>query len=374
MNHQHHILHFLKNRELDELYISMALRSFAVSMIAVFIPIFLLQLGFSLVDVLIYYITVNLTHALFVIPAAKISTKYGIKHIIYLSNPLLIIFLILLFSLEMYSWPLILLGIIRGLNKGLFWVGYHTDFSKFSNRKQRGEQVGISKVLVAVASTIGPVFGGILITLTSFQTVFITVSILLLISALPLFLSKEIHQPTNFSLKQLFGSQKLKDGLAYAGHGVSTGVGYFLWPIFIFFNILNDYTALGAVTTLTFFLALLFTMVIAKLVNTNRKLILRLGVILDDVIWGIKFYVSAAFQVFIIDSFYGIAKTTTELPLDAISYDKANRDGNVIRHIMFREIMIQVGRTVLFIAMIFIADLTFSFAFAGAGSLLMLLF
>ena len=85
----HHHLNFLKNRELNELYISVAVKSFAVSMISIFIPIFLIKdLNYSLTSVLIFFAILSATHAIFVIPAAKIASKYGFKHSILYSVPI----------------------------------------------------------------------------------------------------------------------------------------------------------------------------------------------------------------------------------------------------------------------------------------------
>ena len=38
--------HYFKNKELDELYVSVALKALAVSFIQVFVPIYLYKLGF----------------------------------------------------------------------------------------------------------------------------------------------------------------------------------------------------------------------------------------------------------------------------------------------------------------------------------------
>ena len=77
--------------------------------------------------------------------------------------------------------------------------------------------------------------------------------------------------------------------------------------------------------------------------------------------------------MFIIDSFYGISKTLINIPFDALSYDKANKS-NIVKFIMFREIIIQSGRVILFLIMAIIATLIIGFFFGGAASLLYWLF
>lgn len=368
-----YFLHFLRNRELDELYASVAIRSFAMSMINIFIPIYLLKLNYSLPSVLLFYAILNLVHALFVIPAAKISSKFGFKHSILFSIPLLLFFYILLYTLEMYQWPLYLLAIIFGINNSLFWVGYHTDFARFSKMKYRGEEIGFVKIFSSIFSVAGPLIGGLILAFTSFKFLYIIVSLLLFISAIPLFFSRDIHNPTNFSIKQIFTDQKIKDYLAFIGHGIESGVGATIWPIFIFFSILNSFASLGFITTLSLFFSLIFMFIIGRFSDVRRRLVLRLGGIFNAIIWGIKTIVTTSFQVFVIDSFYGITRTMREVPFDALSYDKANKR-NIVEFIVFREIVIQTGRVILFISMMFIADFVTGFIFGGGASLLYLLF
>ena len=104
--HTHRLLHFLRNRELNELYASIAIRSFALSMINIFIPIYLLNLDYSLKQVLIFFVFLTGTHAVTSIHAGKISSKFGFKHAILFSVPLLLIFYLMLYSLEILYYQI----------------------------------------------------------------------------------------------------------------------------------------------------------------------------------------------------------------------------------------------------------------------------
>ncbi|MDA1038362.1 MAG: hypothetical protein O2877_01585 [bacterium] len=91
---------FLKNKELDELFASMSLRSFAVSIIGIFIPIYLLQIGFSLVQVFLFFALLSIVHSISSLASIKVACKYGFKHSILFNTPLLIVFFLLLSVLE----------------------------------------------------------------------------------------------------------------------------------------------------------------------------------------------------------------------------------------------------------------------------------
>ena len=86
-HHQPHIFHFFKNKELNELYLSIAVRSFALSVIGIFIPIYLLQQGIPLAQVLIFFAIVTGTMTVCTLPVAKLASRFGFKHLIYYSKP-----------------------------------------------------------------------------------------------------------------------------------------------------------------------------------------------------------------------------------------------------------------------------------------------
>jgi len=376
MPHNHHqILHFLHNRELNELYVSIAIRSFALSMIFIFIPIYLLQLDYSLSIVLTFFAVLAGVHAIGTFPAAKIASKYGFKHSIFYSVPFLIVAYLGLHSIDVFPWLFYIVAILIGISNAFFWTGFHVDFAKFSDKKHRGSEVGLSGVIGALVHAVGPIVGGFILVLFGFKILFIFVSILLFISVFPLFFSRDIHNSINFSIKGVFRGQKIKDGLALLGFGFEHAVGIVIWPIFIFFSILGEqYTSLGFVTSLSLVFASIFMIFIGKVSDKYRHVVLKIGAIANAIIWIIKSFIRTTLQVYIVDMFYGVTKTSVNIPFGALSYDKANKS-DIVKFTVYREFMINAGRTIFFIVMIFIADITSSFIFGGSvGSLLQLLF
>jgi len=375
MLHNHYILHFLHNRKLNELYISIAIRSFALSMIAIFIPIYLLQLDYSLSSVLIFFAIVTGLHAVGTVPAAKIASKYGFKHLIFYSVPLLIVGYLGLYMLDVFNWLFYIVAICFGISNALFWIGFHVDFAKFSDKKHRGSEVGYASVATMVFNAIGPIVGGLVLVFIGFKILFVLGSVLLILSVVPLFFSRDIHDPITFSVKGILKGQKVKDALAFMGFGFENAVAKVIWPIFIFFVILGEqYTTLGSIASLSLIFASVFVIIIGKFSDVYRRTVLRISAIGNAIIWVIKSFVSTTLHVFVVDSFHGIAKSSTSIPFAALSYDKANK-GDIVKFTIYREFMINLGMTILFIVMIFVADLTSSFVFGGSlGSLLQLLF
>ena len=75
----------IDNKELGELYASVAIRFFALAMIGVFTPIYLIKLGYSLPAVAGFFGLVAVFHGGSVFLAGWLSSKYGLKHTILIS-------------------------------------------------------------------------------------------------------------------------------------------------------------------------------------------------------------------------------------------------------------------------------------------------
>ncbi|MBD3252436.1 MFS transporter [Candidatus Pacearchaeota archaeon] len=373
MERHYRFLHFLKNRELNEFYLSMAIRSFSYSLISVFIPVYLLKLGYSLQEVLFFYFIFSLTHLVFTIPAAKVSSKYGFKHSILFSIPFLLLFYLMLYTLDIYGWPLFIPAIIFGLKNAFFWMGYHTHLSKFSDKKHRGEEISIVRISTSLFHVAGPFIGGLIVSFFGFKILFLVVIFFLFSSAIPLFFSQDSYDSTKFSLKKLFSIKRSRDIISFIGYGMEIAVGVVIWPVFIFTAILNNYTTLGLVTTLSWFFSMIFAFVIGKSSDVKRSFVLRIGAVCNAVVWIVRAFVRTSLQVFIIDSFYGITKISKDISFDAICYDKANKR-SILEYIIFREIFIQIGKSLMFLLMMIFTSYVFGFLSASLGSLLHLFF
>ncbi len=377
---QMHFFHSLKNKELDELYLSIAIRNFAISLISVFVPIFLLNNGLSLKTILVFYAVLNISHIVFLAPASVFSAKYGFKHSIFASLPFLIMFYWMLFSIKPEKLWLFITASAYGANNAFYYMGYHLDFTDSSHKKTRGKEIGIAKIISMVFNVLGPLIGGVILSLTDFKTIFFSVICLLGLSVMPLFFSKDRHMPFKFSLKKILRIMPLKmlikDTAVFLGHGIESGISSVIWPLFIY-KILSGFRSIGLASTISLAFSLCFCFIIGRLADKKGKKILGLGSIANSAIWLIRTAIKTITGVYIFDSAKGISQIMIDVPFQKISYDKAKKAKKIIEYTFIRETAIQAGRAALFIILaqiINIENMRPSF-FAGAiASLLYLLF
>ena len=370
-NHIH--LSTLLQKELNALYLTTALRAFAISIIGIFVPIYMLTLEYTLTQVIFLYIYIHFTEIVFAIPAAKIAGRCGFKHLMFFSIPLLIIFYMLLYTIDVFNWPLWFVGITLGISNIMFWLGYHIDFSKNSHYETRGKEIGWERILATSARVTGPFIGGILITFFGFHVVFIIVCIILLTCKIPLFFTEDFKPRADFSYKQVFKNRSLGDFLAFTARGFETGISILAWPVFIFFTILGSFTTLGFVSSLAIFSSLLITFIISRLSDINRNLVLRSGIVFNSVVWIGRMLVKTPLHVYIVDAFHGASTTTLSIPFQAKVYDKTQK-ADLVRFMVFREMSIHFGRVLIFVIMLFVANLQSTFILGALAGLLYFLF
>ncbi|PIN75294.1 hypothetical protein COV18_03835 [Candidatus Woesearchaeota archaeon CG10_big_fil_rev_8_21_14_0_10_37_12] len=365
MPYHHNPFHFVFNKELDELYLSLAIRNLALSMIGIFVPIYLLNLNYSLSSILFFYAIVYGVHTIITPVTGKFVSKYGFKHSMLVSIPLLITFFLLLNTLENQQWPLWLLGIFLGTQLAFFWTGYHVDFSINSSKKKRGTQISMATLSSAIAKAAGPLLGGLLIAFVSFHFVFILVIFLLAITTLPLFFTKDEHKPIKFSFKQLLKIQKPTETLSIFSFGADNAMNGIVWPIFIYMTILNSYVALGFTSSLALLFSLGFILISGKFANKKPKKTLKLGSIFSSIIWIVRSFVITPFQVYVIDAIAGSARELMNVSFDVRTYENANKT-DIVGFVIYREILLSASRTLLFISLGLFTALATKFFYIGA--------
>ena len=266
----HKIFHLIQNKEVDELYINLGIRAFSLGLILVFIPLFLLNLGYSLFEVFVFFTFNSIFHILALIPSAYLSSKLGLKHTIIIAQPFLITFFVLLYFLEFIPIPLILIAFFAGTYSGLFWLAFHSDFAENSDVGKKGKEVALGAIITSLFSAAAPVIGGLIIVFLDFSYLLIFVALSLLVSVIPLLLTKDKKDPVDFSIRKIFSNRNKHHLIGYIGYGFYARGFSLFWPL-ILFSILGNYATLGLITTLLLVFSLFATVVFGALFDKKKK-------------------------------------------------------------------------------------------------------
>lgn len=377
MLHQHHH-HFwwklLPGKEINQIYLSVALRSFALSLISLFVPMYLYsELGYSLQETLAFYIIFSVVAAITCPFAAKFASKYGLKHSILLSVPFQVSYFYLLYQLSSVNIPLALIASLEGLAIAFFWMGMHLEFCKISHKKHRGEEVGKRQAAMVLATLAGPLAGGAMIKFFNFGVVFVIASLMLLLSAAFLFLSKERHVKFKFSVKSLWTGSYFKNSLFFTYRGILVAANAILWPLFMFIT-LNDYLSLGVIGSIAGLATAILSLIMGKISDTkiSKRSIIRFVAPIESITWFFRGFL-ATFSGFLgISIVQSIVYGIRSAPMGALVYDQSK--SNPVEFFVTREIFICLGR--IFVLSVILISMKFvpAFILVGLSSFAVFLF
>jgi len=353
---RHHLKHYLSHyfalhpsEEMKEMFMATALRSFAVAAVGVFEPIYLYQLGISIQGILLFFIAHYVGYFLLNPLGGRICRKHGYEHTILLSSPFLIIYYLTLFAIPFHQAFIGVAVVALVIHKILYWPGYHANFATWMNSDESGREVSNRFAITALAAAIAPFIGALVIVTGGFGALFMGVSVLILVSNLPLLKTPEIFMPTKFSYGAAFkrfakhvGSTRF---WAMFGFGEQL-LAMVLWPIFIIIMI-PSLLSVGALVSLAKFVNVLVTLYVGRLSDEDRKdNVLHSGSVFTAASWFIRPFIGGPLGVFLIDSYYRVSRNMIIVPYFSYMYKDAKDDG-VMGSIVFNEMSLSMGKATM---------------------------
>ena len=380
--------HHMK-RQVRELFMSSLIVSLALAMVMIFEPIYLYKIGYSLQNIMLFYL---ITYALYFVLmplGGKFARRYGYEIGMLIGTFLYIGFYVSLFFIAYVPWLFYLAPALLAVQKTFYWTAYHANFARYSDDEEEGREIGAITVVTSLVYIIGPVLAGFIISQWGFGALFMVSSVIFLASNIPTLITKEKWKPRHTDYKKaytnLFAKKNRKSFLAYLGFGEELIV-LVVWPVFISL-VISDILDIGLVVTVATLITTLLTLYIGKLSDKrNKRKILRLGSAFYAIAWFVRIFIFTKIGIFFVDTMSRLGKNTIGVPLMAITYENAKSLQKEERHsvmdvILFFEMSLVVGKitalVLIFVLTAFVADemtaFQLTFVLAGGMSLLYLL-
>lgn len=356
---QKHLHYFSKHpsRGLKELYWSVSLMDLGVAAVTIFEPIFLFTLGYSLKEIMFFYLLGYLIYTLILPLFGKVIAHLGYEHSILYSQFFLIAFYVSLFAISSIPLFFYIAPIFLAIQKALYWPSYHADFTIFSNDKQRGRELGGIETLSMIVYVIGPLLGGFILVWTNFSTLFIVISVLFLLSAIPLLRIKEIHSQQYFSyaevFKHLIDEEHRRNFIAYLGFGEELIV-LTVWPIFIY-TVIKDYASIGEIVAGATLVTGIGVLLLGKFIDKYGQIkFLRLGSILYFITWVFRAFATKGWHILSLDTTSRFSKEMIFLPIESMTYKVAKKLGPLSYAIFYEQSLAIAKALAAFLAIIVI--------------------
>lgn len=370
------------SRGFTYLYAGKTIVMIASAMLGLFLPIFLYEFfDQNLQKVLLFYGVGFLSYGVLIVFTVRFLNKYGFRRALQTSVLMGMAYYVVFYFLNQenmyYLIPLALLFLL--LFRLTYWIPYHVDFAKFTNRKTRGRQISAIWATQAIFGISLPFFSGFMISRFGFDVLFLIAILLFFASGIPYLAIPRTREKYRWKWKrtwrEFFSQRRRKVHLAHAALGAENLISLTVWPIFIFQLLEGNYFQVGAVSTLIIGATALIQFLVGRHIDIkgSGESILKWGSLFYAFGWIIKIFISTAFQIFLVGAYHSITGIFAKTPFDVLSYEiAADQEHYVDEYTVLREMSIQFGRVVMIIFIIlfsFILSLQWIFILAAGAAL-----
>ncbi len=328
--YHHHDMHTLFQTDFWRFELSIWLHVLARSMIAVFIPIFLLTMGWVITDVVLFYLIYTLIDVSLNFTAKWLTYKLGARIVLILGTLSFIAFFACLYSLTAGNWALLLaMALFAAIYDTFYWVS-HIYYFMVCEKSQGNISQGVSFLYIAkrVAGVLAPAIGAVILIFFNQDTLTIISAIALALSALPLFyIHKTPDRPKKRpkTLREFFpNGQGLREyviqGL-YSFHTVAEGI---FWPIFIYllFETVESVAVIPIIISIS---TIIFSYFAGHIKKQRRHTIMALGAFLIAATWLLRLVVENNIFYYGTILLIGLFSVLVTIPLDSDLMEKGER-------------------------------------------------
>lgn len=124
----HTAYHLPRLSEMRLLFFEKVFNSIGFALVSIFIPIYLLQLNYSIQAVIVYHLAMGLWMLLLIPLSLKLITRIGPNRTMVIGNLGSIVLFILLFTLPSQHWSLWLLAFWRAVASAAYFPAFHANF------------------------------------------------------------------------------------------------------------------------------------------------------------------------------------------------------------------------------------------------------
>lgn len=369
-------------RNIRRLYIGNLVRNLAVALIGVFGTIFFFeQLGHSVVNVIMFFLVGYGLFLIFTPIFARGVSRPGIKKMMLWALPFLALsFVSLILWQEITIAFAILYMVGMTLYRLLYWTPYHIDFALFTQQENRGKQMALLMNISAVVLAVAPVAAGFMITSVGYIPVFGAGLVLTLAAMIPLSMTEPKYEEFTFgfveSFRRLFTSGEGNVFVAHAANGMQHITTTVMWPVFIFLA-LDDYAAVGLITTLVLLVTIAIRFVVGRLNDRyDDKKVLPITTFIFTTGWVLKMFVETGLGIFLIDSYHSAGRAANKLAFNHTFYEQAAEHGDFIDEFaVLRSLATNLGRVIMLgvaIPLVIFGSMKMVFLVTAVMSLLMM--
>lgn len=378
IGHGYHFhVHAFRNKEIDSLYITLALIGFASGLVSVFVPVYLLNIDYEIWEIIFFYCLKSAFHVALLFMLIPLLRHMSDKLMMAVG----ILFLALyLFGLSyMVEIPLLfyLLPIAHPFYMIFFWLGYHVDFAAASDDDYVGEEVGTNLMLTTLAKFAAPVIGGFIIGFLGFSSGFTISVIIILLALIPLLWLPSRTVDPDLGMRKIISSA-FNDYRPYRlsslGYANEKMIEIIIWPLFIFL-VVGSIEQLGGIISFGLLVGGLTTYIAGRFFDDGKgESIISFGSFGIAGVWFLRVLILQPIMVVFTQVFYFIVHSATLSAWSSQYYQLAEKAESLSTFIVSQEFIYNASRVVVLglfslLAYVLPTAIFFTISFIVAGLL-----
>ncbi|MFB6114687.1 MAG: MFS transporter, partial [Candidatus Nanohalobium sp.] len=338
--------------EIQEVYLHSFLFKLAINLVSIFLPLYILNMGYGTSVIFIFFAIYYGVYLFASFPGAWVATKLGYKHTSLTASPFILIFYMLLRSNP--SEPLLYMtAVLGGLSFNLYWMGMNPEIAESSHDGDREKETGYFFSMPTLAAMLAPTVGGLILSLYSFDLLFLAATGLIAMSFTPFLFSDEHKDGMDMDPKAFFSMDYFNDFMTYTFKGAQSMVKKVLWPLYLALVIQGSVNIGGAGSLLALGSAIASISLGKFTDDSNRNEVILSGVAVTSLTFIAMSFVTTPLVSFIVSFFNGLGRTAISLPVYSRAMDRAEEE-DYVEYFAFREIGLSTGRTASLISFMLI--------------------
>ncbi|MBU1071600.1 MFS transporter [Patescibacteria group bacterium] len=269
-----------KTDSLISMYWNVLLRGLGMSMLGLFVPIYIYKIGADwggmiggLQLVAGYMLIQRSLIALVTIWVGGLVNKLSFRWSVLLGSFLTVLYYLLPSLIDGSLMLVVVMAVITAFSIPFYWLSRLSILAVDGEHKSFGKEMGIVTLLERGGAILAPVVGGVVAQVFGFKTLFAVGVVVISVSTVPLFYMKHHQHDGRVSWAGFKGWFKdIKNRhlvVSFVGEGMDGFITSFYWPLYIFLMI-GSLEVLGGLISVTMFFSVLTVLLASRWFDKKR--------------------------------------------------------------------------------------------------------
>jgi len=309
---------------------SIWLHTFAYSMVAIFIPIFFLRIGYDIGIIMVYYLIYNAFDVPLNFFSRWLVRKIGARLVIMLGSLSSLAFFVTLYNFTLDNWFLLVLSaFFYALYDTFFWVAHLFLFMKCSKKNNNIlSDASALEIIRRIAGLVAPAIGAVILIFLDRKFLIAVSAVTLVLSIIPLFKIKNLKDKPKRkqkSFKEFFNNWNItRDYISSGFLAIHNTAENIIWPLFIYLFFLNieSVAVIPIIASITTIIFIYFTGRVAK---GNRNIMIAVGSVVIAIVWILRLYIESSIFYYASIFLVGLFTVLVSIPLSSYIYEKGEK-------------------------------------------------